>query len=156
MVRAILAIIVSYAVMAVVLTGLCLGGFVILGVDRFFQPDYYLVSPLWMAISLLIAAVTALLGGYVCAAISGSMTVCKVLALLIFTLHFVFCFSKMHEDPHIRAGDVAVRDVMNLAQMPLWMHILTPTVGAISVLLGARIRQQKGGNHFSSPESRKM
>jgi hypothetical protein len=141
MIRAIVGILVSYVVMAVVLTLLCLGGFVALGVDRFFQPDSYEVSALWMVLSLFITASTTVLGGYVCAAISRSMTAVKVLAVIVFSLHFVFCFSKMREDMHVRAGDVPIREVMNLAQMPLWMHVLTPTLGAVGILLGARLKR---------------
>jgi hypothetical protein len=138
MIRAILGLVVSYIVMAVVLILLCLGGFLALGVDRFFQTDSYEISPLWMVISLIITSATALLGGYICAVISKSMTACKVLAVLIVILHFVFCFSKMREDTHVRAGDVPTLEVMNLAQVPLWMYVLTPTLGAFGILLGAR------------------
>lgn len=141
MLRGIVGVIVSYVVMAIFITVLFLGGFLALGVERFFQSDSYEISTLWLAISTLISICSAILGGYVCAAISRSMRACQVLALIVLFLGIVLCLPKMHEDPHVRAGEVPTLQVMQLAQMPVWMHVLTPVLGAVGVLLGARMKK---------------
>jgi hypothetical protein len=140
MLKAVLGVALGYIAMAIIVTLLCLGGFVALGVDRFFQPDSYEVSRLWLGVSVLISICSAVLGGYLCAAISRRMGACKVLALIVFALGILFCLPKMREDTNWRAGEVPAWQVMNLAQMPAWMYIVTPVVGAIGVLLGARIK----------------
>lgn len=141
MLRAVVGVIASYVVMAIFITVLFLGGFLALGVERFFQPDVYEVSTLWLAISFLISISSAILGGYICAAISRSMKTCKVLALIIFVLGIVLCLPKMREDPVNRAGDVPILQVMQLAQVPVWAHVLTPILGAICILVGARMKK---------------
>ena len=141
MLKSILAVIVSYIVMAIFITVVFLGLFLALGVERVFQPDSYEVSTLWLAISTLISICSAILGGYVCAAISKSMRACQVLALIVLVLGILLCLPKMREDPHVRAGDVPTLQVMQLAQMPVWMHVLTPVLGAVGVLLGARMKK---------------
>ena len=141
MLRAIAGVIASYIVMAIIITVVFIGLFLALGVERVFQPDSYEVSPLWLVISTALSVGSAFLGGYVCAAITKSMRVCQVLALIVLVLGIVLCLPKMHEDPHVRAGDVPTLQVMHLAQMPVWAHVLTPVLGAIGVLLGARIKK---------------
>jgi uncharacterized membrane protein len=141
MMRAIAGVIVSYLVMGIIITILFFGGFLLLGVDRFFQPDLYEVSTLWLAISFLISLCSAIVGGYICAAISRSMNACKVLALIVLVLGILLCLPKMREDPVNRAGDVPTLQVAQLAQMSVWAHVLTPVLGAIGVLLGARMKK---------------
>ena len=140
MLRAIFGVVVGYTVMAVVLTVLWLGGFLALGLDRFFQPDSYEVSSLWIGISLVISVVCSLLGGYLCAAIGRSMGACKALALAVLVIGILCSLPKLREDTNWRAGEVPTLQVMNLAQAPRWMYIVTPALGAIGVLLGARLR----------------
>lgn len=141
MLRAIVGVIASYIVMAVIITIVFIGLFLALGVERVFQPDSYEVSLLWLVISIAISVGSAVVGGYVCTAISRSMRACQVLALIILVLGIILCLPKMREDPHVRAGDVPTLQVMNLAQMPPWMHVLNPFLGAVGVLVGARMKK---------------
>jgi amino acid transporter len=139
--RAIIGVIASYIVMAIFFTVIFLGFFLALGVERVFQPDSYEVSTLWLVISTAISFCTAILGGYVCAAIGKCMRACQVLALIVLVLGVILCLPKMREDPHVRAGDVPTLQVMQLAQMPVWMHVFAPVLGAVGVLLGARMKK---------------
>lgn len=141
MLRAIVGVIASYIVMAIIITIVFLGLFLALGVERVFQTDSYEVSPLWLVISIAISVGSAVVGGYVCAAISRSMRACQVLALIILVLGILLCLPKMREDPHVRAGEVPTLQVMHLAQVPVWMHLLSPFLGAIGVLVGARMKK---------------
>ncbi|MEY2490420.1 MAG: hypothetical protein QOC70_2362 [Verrucomicrobiota bacterium] len=141
MLKGIVGIIASYIVMAIFITVVFIGLFLVLGVERVFQPDSYEVSMLWLIISAIISFCSALLGGYVCFAISNSMRACQVLALIVLVLGVLLCLPKMREDPHVRAGDVPTLQVMQLAQMPVWMHVLSPVLGAVGILLGARMKK---------------
>jgi amino acid transporter len=141
MLRAIAGVIVSYLVMAIVITVVFLGLFLVLGVERVFQPDSYEVSTLWLLVTIALGFGSAIIGGYVCAAISKSQRACQVLALIVLVLGILLCLPKMHEDPHVRAGEVPTWQVMQLAQMPAWLHVLNPVLGAVGVMLGARMKK---------------
>jgi hypothetical protein len=62
--------------------------------------------------------------------------------VLIVLILFFFCIPKMRDPtPHVRAGEVSSMDAMRLTQMPIWMHLLNPVLGAVGVLLGARMKR---------------
>jgi len=73
MLKGIIGVIVSYIVMAILITVVFIGAFLAFGVERVFQPDSYEVSTLWLTISTVISVGSAILGGYVCASITRSM-----------------------------------------------------------------------------------
>jgi hypothetical protein len=141
MLRAIAGIIVSYIVMAVFIAVIFLGLVLALGLERVFQPDSYEVSTLWLVISTGISICSAILGGYVCAVISRSNRACQVLALVVVVLGILLCLPKVREDPHVRAGDVPILQVMQLVQMPAWAYVLTPVLGAACIVFGATMKK---------------
>ena len=55
-------------------------------------------------ISTAISFCSAILGGYVCVAISRCMRACQVLALIVLILGIILCLPKMHEDPPCSRG----------------------------------------------------
>ena len=140
MLKASIGVVASYIVMMILVTGLWLLGFLALGLDRIFQADTYEVTGLCVGMSLLISIISSIVGGYLCAVISGSLGACKALAVIVFTIGYLMCFPKMREDAHVRAGEVPLSEVMNLAQMPVWMYAVTPALGAIFILVGARMK----------------
>jgi hypothetical protein len=138
MLRSIVGMIVGYAVLFVFVLVIFTGAFFVLGVERIFQPDSYEVTPLWMVFSAAISLGGSVLAGYVCAAISKSRQTCELFALIIFVVLILFCIPKLRDRmPHVRAGEVSSMDAMRLTQMPVWMHVLNPFLGALGVLLGA-------------------
>jgi len=141
MLRAIAGIIVSYIVMAVFIAVIFLGLVLALGLERVFQPDSYEVSTLWLVISTGISICGAILGGYVCAVISRSNRACQVLALVVVVLGVLLCLPKVREDPHVRAGEVPILQVMQLVQMPAWAYVLTPVLGAAGIVFGATMKK---------------
>src|SRR2546423_15280239 len=70
MVRAILAVIVSYVVMFILLFAGFTCAFLILGADQAFKPGSYQVSNRWLALSFALHIVVGLIGGFLCAAIA--------------------------------------------------------------------------------------
>ena len=143
MLRSILGIIVGYAAISLFFFAAFACVYFGLGVERIFQSDSYQVSSLWLVVSAAISLVGSMLGGYVCAAISGSKRTCELFAAIVLIILVLFCIPKMRDpNPHVRAGDVSYMDAMRLTQMPLWMHVLTPVLGAVGVLLGARMKKR--------------
>lgn len=142
MLRSIVGVIAGYAVITVFFLAIFTGAYLVLGVERIFQPDSYEVSTLWLVLSAAISLAGSILGGYVCAAISKNKRTCEVFAGIILIVLIVFCIPKMRDPtPHVRAGEVSNMDAMRLTQMPIWMHLLNPVLGAVGVLLGARMKK---------------
>jgi uncharacterized membrane protein YoaK (UPF0700 family) len=142
MLRSILGVIVGYVVLSLFFFAIFTGAYFALGVERIFQPDSYEVSTLWLVLSALVSLCGAILAGFVCAAISRNRRTCELFAAIILIVLVVFCIPKIRDpNPHVRAGDVSYLDAMQLTQMPVWMHVLNPVLGAVGVLLGARMKK---------------
>jgi ABC-type antimicrobial peptide transport system permease subunit len=149
MLKFILAIIVSYVVGNLVFFGLITGCFFLLGVERVFQPDSYEVSRTWLALTLIVSFLGAVIGGYLCLSISRSWGTCQVLALIVLMLTSISCileFRRINPDaPNIRAGDVEYFDAMKLGVPPRWFPFVNPIVTCMGVLVGARIKGRSPG-----------
>jgi len=143
MLRAFGGMVVGYIAMAILITVVLIGLFLALGVERAFLPDSYEVSTLWLAITSVISLAGAILGGYVCAAIGKSMPACRALAGIVVILGLLLCLPAMQRGngPNVRAGGIPDLEAMHLGVAPLWAHLLTPVLGAVGVLLGARMKK---------------
>ena len=145
MLKSILAIIVSYAVMFILFMAVFVGLYFALGIERVFQPDSYEVSTLWIIVTLIIAFLGTMFAGYLCAAISKSWRTCQVFALIVFLLALWQCFSAVRRDsegPNVRAGDVTYLEAIAHAVAPMWLHFVNPIVNGVGVLLGARMKRR--------------
>src|ERR1700686_1439646 len=143
MLKSILAVVVGYAAMFVFYFAVFTGVYIALGPERVFKPDSYEISTLWLAVSIVVTLGGAVLGGYVCAAISKSARTCQVLAFIVFLAGILLCLRALMRDdesPHVRAGEVPNMQGRQLAATPNWMHLLSPVIGAAGVLLGARMK----------------
>lgn len=143
MLRAFWGVMVGYIAMAIFITVVYIGGFVTLGVERAYQPDSYEVSTLWLVVTAVISLGGAIVGGYVCAAIGKTMRACKALAAVVVILGLLLCLPAMKRGssgPNVRAGEIPDLQAMRLGVTPMWAHLLTPVLGAVGVLLGARMK----------------
>lgn len=141
MLRSIFGIIVGYVVLTLFFFVVFNAVFFGLGVDFIFRPNSYEVTPLWWACTAAISLVGSMLAGLVCALISKSKRTCQVFAGIILVVLILFCIPKIRDrTAHERTGDVSVMSAMQLTQMPIWMHLLNPILGAVGVLIGARAR----------------
>lgn len=149
MLRSIVAIIVSYVVGNLVFFGIISGCFFLLGVERVFQPDSYEVSSTWLALTLVVSLLGAVVAGYVCLSISHNWRTCQVLALIVLMLTSISCIMELRrinpDAPNIRAGDVEYFDAMKLGVPPRWFPFVNPIVTCMGVLLGARIKRRRAG-----------
>lgn len=145
MLKATLAVVGGYLVMAIVVfvafTGLYLG----MGPDRAFQPGTYYVSTLWIAVSLAVNLLAAIAGGFACAWISRGAAA-KVLAALVLLLGIAFAIpvidSSKDPRPIQREADTPNLVAMTNGRQPVWMALSLPLIGAVGTLLGAgRVRR---------------
>ena len=146
MLKSIIAIIVSYVVGSLVFFALVTGLFFLLGVERVFEPDSYEVSSIWVALTLIVSLLGAMVTGYVCLSISHSWRTVQVLALLVLMFTSISCIVQMRrinpDAPNIRAGDVDYFNAFKLGVPPRWLAFVNPIVGCMGVLIGGRIKRR--------------
>lgn len=143
MLKSILAVIASYAVMFIFLFAAFTGCYLALGTEGAFQTDSYEVSTVWIGLTVVVCLLAGILGGFLCAAISRSKRTCQVFAFIVFFLGLLACIpaiKRSPDAPNVRAGEVSNLEAMKLAVQPMWLHLLTPVVSAAGVLLGARMK----------------
>jgi FtsH-binding integral membrane protein len=143
MVKSILAVIVGYIVMAIFAFGVCTCAYLGLGVERAFQPESYDVSTIWIVILIAVALIGGIIGGLVCVAISKNKGACTALVVLVLVIGVIAAImTGMKEHPSAaRSGDVSSWEAMKLAQTPAWLCYVNPVLGAVGVMLGARMKK---------------
>jgi hypothetical protein len=143
MLKSILAIIASYAVMFIFLFAAFTGCYFALGAEGTFRTDSYEVSTIWIVLTVVVCLLAGIIGGFLCAAISKSRKTCQIFAFIVFFLGLLACIPAMKRSPdapNVRAGEVSNLEAMGLAVSPMWLHLLTPVISAAGVLLGARMK----------------
>ena len=143
MLRSIVAVIVSYVVMIVFFMAVFTGCFLALGVERVFQTDSYEVSTLWIGLTIILSVLGAMIGGYICAAISKSKRTSQVFAFIVFLAGLLACIPAIKRNPdapNVRAGEISNFEALQLEVSPMWVHLVTPALSAAGVLLGARMK----------------
>jgi hypothetical protein len=143
MLKSILAVIASYAVMFLFLFAAFTGCYLALGADGAFKTDSYEVSTVWIGLTVVVCLLAGIIGGFLCAAISKSRKTCQIFAFIVFFLGLLACIPAVRRSPdapNVRAGEVSTLEAMGLAVSPMWLHLLTPVISAAGVLLGARMK----------------
>lgn len=116
--------------------------YLIVGTEGAFRPGSYEVTTLWIIGSFILGLLAAIVGGLVCLAIAREARAATVLAIFVIVLGAVMAIAAMGEQPNLgpRAGDVALLESMSKAIQPKWVTFLNPLVGAVGVLIAARMR----------------
>jgi hypothetical protein len=144
MVRSILAVILGYVTMALLIFVTFTGLYLLLGADASFRPGSYHPSTLWIALSLPLGALSAVAGGYACAALARGGRAPLALAALVLVLGLLINvpLAMAPDDNAVRAGNVPNMEAMMKAKQPKWVLLLNPFLGVACVLLGARLRRK--------------
>ena len=145
MLKSIVGVIVSYAIMFVFFMAVFSGSYSALASERVFQADSYEISSLWIRLTIVLSLLGSMIGGYLCAAISKSKRTCQVFAFIVFFLSLLACLPALKRNPdapNVRAGEVSNLDARRLAVMPLWLPLVNSVTNAAGVLLGARIKRR--------------
>ncbi len=121
--------------------------YVAMGADRAYQPGTYEVSGLWMAVSLVLGLLGAVLGGWICLLIAKSLRGPQILAAVVFVLGLVTAFMYLGgpdaDAPTVRDTAVGIFDAMQYSRTPNWINFANIVVGVVGVLLGAKLGSAK-------------
>ena len=145
MLRNILGVIVGYIAIFALVVGLLFGLYAVLGQDGSFKPGTFEPSTLWLVLMFIVGLVAAVVGGVVCARISGgSVGARNGLVALVMVLGVLMALVQlMQPEPTpeelARGTDMSNIDAMNNARTPLWVAFSQPLLGAAGVLIGARL-----------------
>jgi hypothetical protein len=146
MLRAVLAVIVGYVVTSVLIFACFTGAYLLMGADNAFRPGSYDISHRWLALAFVVDFVAAVIGGLVCAAIAKGGKAPLALAALTLVLGVLLAIPSMmavrNTGPTIRRGSVSNLEAMQRAKEPIWAPLLTPLVGAVGVLVGAKLKRR--------------
>ena len=137
--RTIAAVIVGYFVMLVLIFVLFAAVWFALGADRLFVPDRYEASPAWIAQSLVVAFVAALVAGAVASRMDGLGAV-RGLAVVIIAVGILMAWPVIAGwtdwRPLERPAAIAMMDATRYARQPPMVAASLPFVGALGAWLG--------------------
>ncbi|MEK6281794.1 MAG: hypothetical protein AABN95_15680 [Acidobacteriota bacterium] len=145
MLRKVAGVIVGYVVMAALVFLTFSVAYLALGANQAFKPGSYNTSLRWIALSLVLGLIAAVVGGYTCALIARSTRAAQVLAGIVIVLGLLVAIPALTGNdprPNTRPRDVPNIQAMQNARTPTWFALLNPMVGAVGVLVGAALRQR--------------
>jgi hypothetical protein len=142
MLRAIVGGIIGYLVMALAVFVGFSAAYLALGADWAFQPGSYDASGQWIILSLALGLVAAIVGGWICTAITDRPRPARVLAGIVLVLGLFMAVPTFMpaQSPGPRTGDVPMMDAMQRARTPAWLAVINPFIGAAGILIGGRKR----------------
>jgi hypothetical protein len=144
--RAIAGVVLGYVAMFVVLFVFFSAAYIGMGQELAFKPGRYEPSGLWVGLSFVLGLLAAIVGGFVCVLISRREKIGRVLAGVVFVLGLLFAVPVVlasSEPSAERTGEVGNMDAMTKAKQPAFVALLNPFVGAVGVLIGARLRRPR-------------
>jgi hypothetical protein len=146
MLRAIIAVVVSYLLMFVLMFVIFTCMYLLMGADSAFQPGTYDASNLWIALSCVVTLVAAIIAGWVCVAIARTRKASLGLAVAIFVFGLFLAIPSImarNANPHlVRTGDVSNMEAMQRAKEPIWAPFLFPFIGVAGALIGGKLKRQ--------------
>lgn len=144
--RTALAVIVGYMTMVIVAMAGFFATFLALGLDGAFQPDSYMPSAKWIAISFVLGFLAAVLGGFVCASVARDVGGPNLLAAAVLVLGLVSAvytlWELVDEPTSVRPPGVEIAEAARQARQPAWVAFVNPFVGVAGILLGCRLRRR--------------
>lgn len=144
MLRAVLAVIVGYVVMALLVFTTFSLTYLVLGADGAFRPGTYEVTPLWLVMSFVFGFIAAIVGGWVCATIAKNSKATQGFAAVVFIVGLIVAVSMFRaaDDarPQVREGNVGNIAAMQNARQPAWVALMNALIAPAGILLGARLK----------------
>lgn len=134
----------GYIVMALFIIATFAVAFPVLGISRLFAEGTYEASLTWIALSLVLSAVGAMLGGWIAAYVSPKSHAVAALAVLVLVFGLFSAQAALTEDTPRggpRSADATMSDAMAHARQPTWITFVNPLLGAAGVLIGGRRRR---------------
>lgn len=135
-VKNVLAAVLGYVVMVLVVFATFSLLWVLLGPSGAFEPGTWEVSPPWLAGSIVLGFLAALLGGAACARVQADRRGVVILIALVVVLGIISALPEAADVVGPRPDDVGMGEAMTSARQPSWVAWLNPLIGAAGVYLG--------------------
>jgi MFS family permease len=143
MARTIGAVIAGYLAMALFIFATFTAAYLMMGAEGSFQAGSYEISGIWIAVSIVLSVIAALLGGWLCRLIGRSPKAPVALAALVLVLGILSAFLEMKKVvPAVRLGDVNNMQAMQNAKTPAWLLFLNPVIGMAGVMAGSKLKRE--------------
>jgi hypothetical protein len=144
MLRLILAVIVSYIVMAILIVTSFVGLWYGLGPDGLLQPGSYKGNMIITIAAPGITVIGGLFGGWLCVKVAGAARARQAvvaLAGIVLVLGLAMAYFTLQKpypaDP--RPPGMTVEEIMEIGREPTWVAIFNPIAGAGAVLVGGLV-----------------
>ena len=145
MLRTVGAVIAGYVVMILFVFVTFSLAYLVMGTDGAFRPGLYEVTSLWLVISFVLGLIAAIVGGLACVAIAQNAKAPLALAGLVLIIGLMMAVPILKSSgssvAQLRAASVGNWEAMQNAKPPAWVAILNPFIGALGVILGARLKK---------------
>lgn len=142
--RIIGGVIAGYATMFVGVFVLFSLAWMAMGAEGAFQTGSWDVSAAWIGLSIVIGFLAAVAGGYLCALIARSPRGPQALVVVVVVLGLLMAlqvlFGAGTDASAARPEAVGMFEAMQYAQQPGWIAVLNPLLGALGVVIGARVK----------------
>jgi len=146
MLRAVLAVVISYVAMFVLAFIAFACAFLIVGPEVAFKPGIYEAATTWIVIAFLINIIDALIGGFLCALIAKGGRAPFALAVVVIVLGLAVAFADMNKRKMnaglARNADTPKMEAIQKAYWPVWVPFAFPFTGAIGVLIGGKLKRR--------------
>ncbi|MDE2876098.1 MAG: hypothetical protein OXU69_10345 [Gemmatimonadota bacterium] len=129
----------GWVVMAGTVFLLFAGLWAILGADGAFRPGSWEVSGTWLAGSIVVSLLAAVVGGVVCTWVSADDRGLLMLMALIVVLGVAMALASVPAAEGVRPAAVGMPEAMNSAQEPRWLAWLNPLLGIAGLFAGSRL-----------------
>jgi sugar phosphate permease len=137
--RLVLGVVVAFVSMSLIVFGLSIAPWFILGLDAVLLPGRFDSTAAFNVYAVIVGLLGALFAGWLCATISRSKRAVIVLAVLCFAAGMTNALGQMNKpEPGARASGMAVMEAMTTRKEPAWFTFLMPCVGVIGVLVAGR------------------
>lgn len=139
-------VLLGYVTMFVAVFLLFSAGYLVLGTDGSYQAGSWDVSFAWVILSIVVGLLAAVAGGYVCASISDSPKAPQALVGVVVVLGLLMALPAVmggsaEAATMVRPDTVGLFDAMMNAKQPNWLTLLNPVLGAVGVVVGARMKR---------------
>ncbi len=138
------AVILGYVVMFAVAFAAFSIAFLIVGTNGAFEAGSYDVTVLWLIISFVLGLIVAVAGGYTCATVAKGSKAPLALVGLVLVVGALMAVPVLtasdDSQPERRDADVRTFDAMQKGIQPPWVSLVNPFLGAVGVLVGARLK----------------
>ena len=141
----ILAAVLGYVVMFAVAFVLFSLMWAVLGADGSFEPSSWDVSGAWIGVSLVFGATVSAVGGFTCSKLAANRQGVAILIALVLVLGIV---AAMPDAATVgaRLDDVSMFDAMSSARQPAWLRWISPVIGVVAVVFGAKLEAHRSGS----------